>query len=126
MMTSLKRFPIKYIRDFIKKDYKIRDECYVCGSRENLELHHLYGLSELFDKWCISNKISDIDNVEMINQLREKFATDEKDKLSNKNLYTLCKTHHIRLHTLYGQRYPNYLASKIKNWLDIQKEKNGK
>ena len=31
-MTSLKRFPIKYIRDFIKKDYKLRDECYVCGT----------------------------------------------------------------------------------------------
>ena len=99
-MTSLKRFPIKYIRDFIKKDYKIRDECYVCGSKETLELHHLYGLSELFDKWCISNNVTDIRNVEMINQLREKFATDEKDNLSNKNLYTLCKTHHIRLHTL--------------------------
>ena len=25
-MNQLKRFPIKYIRDFIKKDYKLRDE----------------------------------------------------------------------------------------------------
>ena len=124
-MTSLKRFPIKYIRDFIKKDYKLRDECYVCGTKESLELHHLYGLSELFDKWCTTNKIKKVDTVEIINQIREEFANDEKDKLSNKNLYTLCKNHHVRLHTVYGQRYANYLAPKIKNWLDIQKEKNG-
>lgn len=124
-MTSLKRFPIKYIRDFIKKDYKIRDECYVCGGKESLELHHLYGLSELFNTWCTTNKITKVDTVEIISQVREDFANDEKDKLSNKNLYTLCKIHHVRLHTVYGQRYANYLAPKIKNWLDIQKEKNG-
>ena len=79
-MTSLKRFPIKYIRDFIKKDYKLRDECYVCGTKESLELHHLYGLSELFDKWCTTNKIKKVDTVEIINQVREDFANDEKDK----------------------------------------------
>ena len=126
MMTSLKRFPIKYIRDFIKKDYKIRDECYVCGSKESLELHHLYGLSELFNAWCVKNLIRVDNSVEQIKELRTIFAEEEKDKLSNKNLYTLCKIHHVRLHTVYGQRYANYLAPKIKNWLDIQKEKNGK
>ena len=35
-MNQLKRFPIKYIRDFIKKDYKLRDECFICGSKEKL------------------------------------------------------------------------------------------
>ena len=46
-MRELKRFPIKYIRDFIKKDYKLRDKCFICGSSEKLELHHLYSVSEL-------------------------------------------------------------------------------
>ena len=47
-MDVLKRFPIKYVRDYIKKDYKVRDKCYICGSKDDLELHHsklhtLYG-----------------------------------------------------------------------------------
>ena len=35
-------------------------------------------------------------------------AEDNKKFLSNKNLYTLCKTHHLKLHTLYGQNYSNH------------------
>ena len=46
-MNTLKRFPIKYIRDFIKKDYKLKDECYICGDSNKLELHHLFSVSEL-------------------------------------------------------------------------------
>ncbi len=40
-MDVLKRFPIKYVRDYIKKDYKVRDKCYICGSKDDLELIHL-------------------------------------------------------------------------------------
>ena len=49
-MNKLKRFPVKYIRDYIKKDYKLRDECYICKATDNLELHHLYSVSQLFEK----------------------------------------------------------------------------
>ena len=66
IMNQLKRFPIKYIRDFIKKDYKLRDECFICGSKEKLELHHLLSISELFNKWCFKNKINAIDDVDYI------------------------------------------------------------
>jgi 5-methylcytosine-specific restriction endonuclease McrA len=125
-MDTLKRFPIKYIRDFIKKDYKLKDECFVCGTVDALELHHLYSVSELFSKWCLKKKIKSIDSVELINKLRVEFATDEKDLLSNKNLFTLCKNHHIRLHTIYGQTYANHLVPKIKNWLLVQREKHGR
>ena len=125
-MSELKRFPIKYIRDFIKKDYKLREECYICGSRENLELHHIMSVSELFNKWCDKNKIHTISDVDTINKLRIQFADDCKDELSHTNLFTLCSKHHKLLHSIYGQRYSNYLAPKIKNWLDIQKAKNGR
>ena len=125
-MSELKRFPIKYIRDFIKKDYKLREEFYVCGSRENLELHHIMSVSELFNKWCDKNKIHTISDVDTINKLRKQFADDCKDELSHTNLFTLCSKHHKLLHSIYGQRYSNYLAPKIKNWLDIQKAKNGR
>ena len=63
-MSELKRFPIKYIRDYIKKDYKLRDKCYICGSTEKLELHHLFSISQLFNEWCSRNKITEINTVE--------------------------------------------------------------
>ena len=124
-MTELKRIPIKYIRDYIKKDYKIRDECYICKSTESLELHHIYSISQLFETWCIKNKISEVISVDAIKELRVRFYEDEYDSLNNDNLYTLCKSHHERLHNIYGQRYSNHVAPKIINWLEIQREKNG-
>ena len=124
-MSQLKRFPIKYIRDYIKKDYKIRDECFICGTKENLELHHLFSVSQLFNDWCLKNKVTEIDSVEKITSLREIFAVDCMESLDHHNLYTLCKTHHQRLHNIYGQNYSNHLVPKIKNWLEIQKDKNG-
>lgn len=125
-MTELKRLPLKYIRDYIKRDYKMRDCCYVCSCTESLELHHLYSLSELFNNWCDANGIASIDTEEQILEHRILFAEQCEEKLSADNLYTLCSTHHKRLHNLYGQRYANHLAPKVKNWLNIQKEKHGK
>lgn len=124
-MSDLKRLPIKYIRDFIKKDYKLKDCCYICNCTEKLELHHIYSISQLFDDWCTKRKI-DIDSitVDTIKDIRVKFYSDEYERLNNLNLYTLCKPHHERLHNIYGQRYSNFLAPKIINWLQIQKEKH--
>ena len=124
-MSDLKRIPIKYIRDYIKKDYKLKDCCYICGSTEKLELHHIYSISQLFEEWCLKHKIKEIDTIDTIKDLRVRFYADEFDRLSNNNLYTLCKIHHERLHNIYGQRYSNHIAVKIINWLNIQKEKHG-
>jgi hypothetical protein len=125
-MSTLKRFPIKYIRDFIKKDYKLRDKCYVCGATDNLELHHLFSVSELFRKWCQENKILSIDNVDEIKEYRVKFSEDCAKELSHDNLFTLCGKHHKQLHSIYGQTYSNHLTEKIHKWLDIQRLKNGR
>ena len=70
-MSNLKRFPIKYIRDYIKKDYKTREDCYICGSKTKLELHHLYSVSELFGKWCDKNGIKEVNSVEKIKELND-------------------------------------------------------
>ena len=123
-MSQLKRFPIKYIRDYIKKDYKLKDKCYICGSKEKLELHHLFSVSQLFEQWCSENKVTEIDTVEKITSLREIFAVDCKESLDHHNLYTLCKTHHQRLHNIYGQNYSNHLVPKVKKWLELQREKS--
>jgi len=58
------------------------------------------------------------EDVDTINKLRKQFADDCKDELSHTNLFTLCSKHHKLLHSIYGQRYSNYLAPKIKNWLE--------
>ena len=75
-MDVLKRFPIKYVRDYIKKDYKIRDKCFICGSKDNLELHHLYSLSQLWEAWCREHNLKKVESVEIIKQLRVTFAKD--------------------------------------------------
>lgn len=123
-MTELKRNCIKYVRDYIKREYKLRDCCYICGSEEKLELHHLYSVSELFNKWLDQNGIRSVDTEEQILEYRVRFAEDCADLLAHEHLYTLCSAHHKRLHNIYGQTYPNSLAIKIKNWLEVQKEKH--
>ena len=124
--NELKRIPVKYIRDYIKKDYKLRDRCFICEKTDSLELHHLYSLSELWNKWCESQGIiiAKITTVEEINDLRVRFEKDNREPLGHENLFTLCKPHHERLHSLYGQRYGNHMAKKVKRWLDIQREKH--
>lgn len=124
-MTELKRLPVRYVRDFIKRDYKLRDCCYICGSTQKLELHHLYSVSELFNRWLDKQGIRSIDTEEQILEYRVSFAKDCADMLGHEHLYTLCDTHHKRLHSIYGQTYSNSMAPKIKNWLEIQREKNG-
>jgi len=120
---NLKREPVKYIRDLIKREYIKDTKCYICGSTESLELHHLYSLSQLFNNWLEEHKIRSIETVEEIKKLRIKFQQDNKENLANKNLLTLCSTHHSRLHTIYGQRYDNFMVPKIKKWVNLQREK---
>lgn len=123
-MTEFKREHIKYIRDFIKKDYKKKNSCFICGSNEKLELHHLYSLSQLWHDWCILYKVPEVTTVDKLKELRIPFSKDLEIELSNDNLYTLCKVHHLKLHTIYGQRYHNGLTPKILNWLKRMKEKH--
>lgn len=124
-MSDLKRERVKYIRDYIKKDYKLRDCCYICSVTSNLELHHLYSVSELFNQWCKKNGIKEINTEAEIKSIRVQFAADCATDLANDNLFTLCGKHHKQLHNLYGQTYANSMAPKIKNWIEIQKVKHG-
>ena len=115
----MNRVPVKYIRDFIKKDFDKKSYCEICGDTENLELHHLYTLSELWDNWCEKHNISGLD----VLIHREQFVQDNLDKVND--TVTLCKPHHLTLHRIYGQQYSNHMTPKVKKWITIQKEKNG-
>ena len=48
---NLKRDLVKYVRDKAKSRYKKASACYICGSTEQLDFHHFYGLTELLETW---------------------------------------------------------------------------
>lgn len=123
-MSNLNKYAVKIVREYIKKDYKARDCCYICGETATLELHHLYSLSETWNTWLDKQKIRHLESDDHVKQLRVQFAEDCSEQLSNKHLITLCKKHHLALHTVYGQRYSNHLVPKIRNWVEIQKDKH--
>lgn len=120
-MSSLKRIPIKYVRDRAKNRYKKDSFCYVCGVGGSLDFHHLYTVDVLFDNWLKDNKIK-ISTVEDILLVRDDFIESHLYEMYE-YARTLCKSCHKRLHTVYGQRPALSTASKQERWLDIQREK---
>lgn len=113
------RLPVKRVRDYLKSDYDKQDVCYICSNTSSLELHHAFSISELWNLWLKRNKLNDNDP-EKVNEYRIKFADDCAEQLSY--TYTLCKTHHLKLHSIYGPRYSNYMARNVINWINKQQE----
>ena len=56
--------------------------------------------------------------------IREQFITEH-----NKEIYesavTLCHSHHMKLHSIYGKRPRVVTAKKQERWVGIQREKYG-
>lgn len=121
---KLTRLPVKWIRDSIKSKYKDKEPCFICGSEDNVELHHIYSVSELWNSWLREKRVS-VESDQDVIQHRRQFETDNADSLSNDNLYSLCKPHHLRLHQIYGKSYSNYMGNKVRDWIHKQREKYG-
>jgi len=118
----LKRDEVKYIRDLAKSSYTKDSECYICGSKDNLQLHHFYSISALWNKY---KKGIVIKSVEDINKYRESFIEEHKKELYEE-VVTLCKECHMnKLHKIYGVSPSLGTAKKQKRWVEIQREKNG-
>ena len=120
---TLKRDLVKYVRDKAKSKYKKDTHCYICGSTENLDFHHFYGLTELLESWMKENDIT-IETEEEILELREIFIKENEDKVY-KQAVTLCHMHHLKLHNIYGKRPKLLTAKKQQNWVEIQRKKYG-
>ena len=118
---NLKRDLVKYVRDKAKSRYKKASACYICGSTEQLDFHHFYGLTELLETW-IKEKNIIIETEQDILELRESFIDENKTKLY-KNTVTLCHKHHLRLHSIYGKRPKLITAEKQQKWVEIQRDK---
>jgi|TARA_B110000211_G_scaffold233001_1_gene298062 hypothetical protein len=120
---TLKRDLVKYVRDKAKSKYNKGTECYICGSQDNLDFHHFYGLTELLEVWLKKNKIT-ITSEDEILGVREQFIEEEHEKLYD-HAVTLCHSHHLRLHGIYGKRPTLITANKQQHWVEIQRNKHG-
>ena len=120
---TLKRDLVKYVRDKAKSQYEKHDTCYICGSRQDLDFHQFYGLTELLEKWIADNNL-EIHDESSIMKLRERFIDEYKDEIYNKTV-TLCHKHHLKLHSIYGKRPKLITAEKQQRWVEIQREKHG-
>lgn len=120
--TNLKRLPVKYIRDRAKAAYEKDTECYICAAVDQLELHHLNSIDNLWEKWCKANSIRIVD-VEDILSSRDKFIEEHRVELYDK-VVTLCSSHHDKLHSVYGKAPLLSTAAKQENWVNIQRSKH--
>jgi hypothetical protein len=120
---TLKRDLVKYVRDKAKSKYKKDTHCYICGSTENLDFHHFYGLTELLESWLKERDVT-VKTEEEILELREIFIKENEDKVY-KQAVTLCHMHHRKLHNIYGKRPKLITAQKQQNWVEIQRKKYG-
>ena len=89
---TLKRDLVKYVRDKAKSKYKKEAECYICGSTENLDFHHYYGLTELLEWWMKERGIV-IETEEEILALREQFIKENEDQVYNHAVTSVSYTH---------------------------------
>ena len=118
------RLPVKWIRDMNKRRYNRGDTCAICGTIENIEFHHFYSLTLLFEKWLKLKGLT-VSSDEDVLEIREEFSNEHQKELFDEAV-DLCKEHHARLHKLYGITPALHTAEKQKRWVSIQAEKHGK
>ena len=123
MTKNLRRDPIKFVRDKAKARYEKGTECEICGSKDNLDFHHYYTLTPLFNKWLKAEKIV-INTDDEILAVRDRFIQEHLAELYEYTV-TLCHEHHMKLHSVYGKDPPLHMAKKEMNWVKIQREKHG-
>ena len=116
-----KRIAVKYIRDKAKAAYDKKDTCYICGTSDDLELHHLNSITLLLNAWA-KRKSYDISTDAGILEVRDEFIAEHKVELYDL-VYTLCNKHHVKLHSIYGKAPPQISVDRQKRWIEIQKAK---
>lgn len=115
------RIPVKWIRDKAKAAYVKTDNCYICGSSEDLELHHLHSITLLLNRWA-DKKGYDISTDDGILAVRDEFIAEHRIELYDL-VYTLCNKHHVALHSVYGKTPAFGSEQRQRNWIEKQKAK---
>jgi 5-methylcytosine-specific restriction endonuclease McrA len=119
--TTNNRIPVKWVRDKAKAAYDKKEFCYICGTHEDLELHHTHSVTLLLNAWA-ARKSYDISTDEGICAVRDEFISEHHTQLYD-DVYTLCNKHHVALHGVYGKAPALISAVRQKNWVEIQKTK---
>ena len=121
--TDLPRYFTKIIRDGAKNNYRKDTECYICGATEDLQFHHHNTISVLVNNWVNKHKL-DVASLEEAQELRVVFISEHMDELYI-HATTLCKTHHDKLHKVYGRNPILSTAPKQARWIEKQRVKHG-
>jgi len=120
-VSDLKRDQIKYIRDISKNAYKKANNCFICSATTDLDFHHRYSMTALWNAWKKKNNII-ITCVDDILEHRLVFKEEHHKNIYDDTL-TLCHEHHLKLHKIYGKTPPLYSAEKQLRWVIKQKDK---
>ena len=119
--TENKRIAVKHVRDKAKSAYEKLDYCYVCGTQDDLELHHLHSITILLESWA-TRKHYDISTDAGILEVRDEFIAEHQTELYDL-VRTLCNKHHVALHRIFGKAPPAGSAERQARWVDIQRDK---
>ncbi len=121
-VNTNKRVAVKHVRDRAKSAYEKRECCHICGSGEDLELHHTASLTLLLEKWA-AEKGYDISTDEGILAVRDEFIEDHRTAIYDE-VFTLCNKHHLALHRVYGKAPLLSTRKKQVLWIEKQKAKH--
>ena len=119
--TDNKRIPVKWVRDRAKAAYDKKDSCCICGTGVDLELHHFNSITILLENWA-NLKRYDISTDDGILAVRDEFIAEHHDELYAQ-VRTLCNTHHVALHRVFGKAPPPNSTARQERWVGIQKDK---
>lgn len=120
-VNTNKRVAVKHVRDRAKSAYEKQSECHICGSVEDLELHHTNSLSLLLEKWAKENG-HDISTDDAVIAVRDEFIEEHRSEIYEE-VFTLCNKHHVKLHGIFGKAPPLSTAGKQNRWIEKQKAK---
>jgi len=119
--TGNNRIPVKWVRDKAKAAYDKKDVCYICNTKEDLELHHFNSITILLENWAAAKKY-DISTDDGILDVRDEFIAEHHNELYEQ-VRTLCNKHHVALHRVFGKAPPINSAVRQERWVGIQQDK---
>ena len=119
--TGNNRIPVKWVRDKAKAAYDKKDFCFICNTKEDLELHHFNSITILLENWAAAKKY-DISTDDGILAVRDEFISEHHNELYEQ-VRTLCNKHHVALHRVFGKAPPSNSAVRQERWVGIQQDK---
>lgn len=120
--TGNKRIAVKHVRDRAKSAYEKKDHCAICGTKEDLELHHTHSITLLLNSWA-ARKGYDISTDEGILGVRDEFIQEHHREIYEE-VYTLCNRHHVALHSVYGKTPSPGSEARQGSWIEKQRAKH--